>query len=207
MNYLAHLYLSSDSDDAIVGGMLGDFVKGPLAGRFRSEVERAISLHRGIDTYTDAHPLAKASRDRITPRRRRFAGIIVDVFYDHLLARHWMDYSVVPLEQFAQNVYETLTSRYESLPTELRRVVPRMVSENWLVNYRDRDAIERTLNRISTRIRRQNTLFGAAGELESIGDQLDRDFRGFFPELIAYVGHRKAGASPLARGSACRSGT
>ena len=97
MNYLAHLYLSDPSEDAWLGSLLGDFVKGPLDDRYSEEVTRAIVLHRKIDSYTDAHPVVLNSKSRVSTQRRRYAGIMVDMFYDHFLAKHWREFHAEPL--------------------------------------------------------------------------------------------------------------
>src|SRR3954464_15580437 len=88
MNYLAHLYLSAPTEDAWLGSLLGDFVKGPLDGRYSQHITSAIALHRKIDTFTDAHPVVLRSKSRISAARRRYAGIMIDMFYDHFLARN-----------------------------------------------------------------------------------------------------------------------
>jgi acyl carrier protein phosphodiesterase len=111
MNFLAHLYLADRRPDALLGSLMGDFVKGPLQGRFPPELTRALSQHRKVDAFTDAHPMVRVSRARMPPARRRFAGIMVDVFYDHFLALHWEDYADQPLEAFAHEVYALLRTR------------------------------------------------------------------------------------------------
>jgi len=92
MNFLAHLYLADPQPLGLLGSLMGDFVKGPLGGRYPEPITRGIMLHRRIDTFTDAHAVVRASRTRISPGRRRFAGIMIDVFYDHFLARDWARY-------------------------------------------------------------------------------------------------------------------
>src|SRR5262245_27623584 len=102
--------------------MMGDFVKGPLAGRYAPAITRGLILHRSIDTYTDAHALVARSRARISAARRRYAGILVDLFYDHYLARHWSDYAATALDEFTAHVYSTLLTRRELLPERLRAI-------------------------------------------------------------------------------------
>lgn len=108
MNYLAHLYLAERSVEGLLGSLLGDFVKGPLDDKYPEAIRRGIVLHRSIDSFTDAHPLHLESRNRIGRARRRYAGIIVDVTYDHFLCRYWSDYSDETLESFVARVYEIL---------------------------------------------------------------------------------------------------
>jgi len=187
VNYLAHLFLSDGSTESVIGSVMGDFVKGPLAGRYSPGLRRAIELHRRIDSYTDAHPQVRASRNRISPARRRFAGIMVDMFYDHFLAARWVEFSGVPLTDFARDVYALLSREEADLTTEMRWVVDRMAAQDWLTSYRDPAAIAEALDRMSRRLKRENTLAGSAEELMSNYAALEADFRSFFPDVIELV--------------------
>ncbi|MBF3245410.1 DUF479 domain-containing protein, partial [Pseudomonas aeruginosa] len=108
MNYLAHLHLGGPQPAQLLGSLYGDFVKGRLQGQWPGEIERAIQLHRRIDAFTDSHPLVHAAKRRFPLERRRFAGVLLDVFFDHCLARDWNDYADEPLPQFVERVYGTL---------------------------------------------------------------------------------------------------
>ncbi len=188
MNYLAHLYLAEQSREGLLGSLLGDFVKGRLDDRFPETVRRGIALHRAIDSFTDAHPLHLASRNRIGRRRRRYAGIIVDVCYDHFLCRHWTDYSNESLAGFAARVYDILGEHRDDLPGRLRRIAPHMIADDWLGSYSDLANVGRALDGIAHRIVRSNPLAGALTEIEANYTALDDDFRRFFPELQAQAG-------------------
>lgn len=185
MNYLAHLYLAEQSREGLLGSLLGDFVKGRPDGCLPEAVRRGIVLHRAIDRFTDAHPRHRASRNRVSKPRRRYAGIIVDVCYDHFLARHWSDYADEPLDAFTAHVYDVLRAHGEDLPDRLRRILPRMIADDWLGSYADLDNVGRALDGIARRITRRNTLAGAIVEIESAYAGLESDFREFFPELQA----------------------
>ncbi len=185
MNYLAHLYLAEQSLEGLLGSLLGDFVKGRLDDRFPETVRRGIALHRAIDSFTDAHPLHLASRNRIGRQRRRYAGIIVDVCYDHFLCRHWTDYSNESLAGFAARVYDILGEHRDDLPGRLRRIAPHMIADDWLGSYSDLANVGRALDGIAQRIARSNPLAGALTEIEANYAALGDDFRRFFPELQA----------------------
>jgi len=188
VNFLAHLYLSPDSPDALIGSLLGDFVKGPLErADYNGEITRAIRLHRAIDTYTDAHPVVLASKARVSPARRRYAGILVDLFYDHFLARHWRDYHDSSLEMFAAGIYGVLADRAAGLPEPAQRMVAFMTRQDWLVSYRDLEGIGTALDRMGRRITRGNVLLGSVGELEADYAAFEADFRAFLPEVTAYA--------------------
>ncbi|MGH8677378.1 MAG: ACP phosphodiesterase [Burkholderiales bacterium] len=182
MNYLGHLYLSPPGEDALLGSLLGDFVKGPLDDRYPPAVTRAIALHRKLDSFTDMHPEVRTSKSRISAQRRRYAGIMVDVFYDHFLARRWREFHDEPLATFAAHVYEVLNRRYEELPERLRDMAPYMIRHDWLGSYAEVGSIHCVLNRMSRRLKRENSLLGSADELVANYAHLESDFRAFLPQ-------------------------
>jgi acyl carrier protein phosphodiesterase len=188
MNYLAHLHLAEQSSEGLLGSLLGDFVKGPLNDRYPESVRRGIALHRAVDSFTDAHPLHLESRNRIGKARRRYAGIIVDVCYDHFLSRHWPDYSNESLAGFAARVYDVLREYRGELPDRLQRIAPHMIADDWLGSYADLANVGRALDGIARRITRSNNLAGALAEIEANYAALDEDFQRFFPELEAEAG-------------------
>jgi acyl carrier protein phosphodiesterase len=192
VNYLAHLYLSPPGEDALLGSLLGDFVKGPLdsahsRARYGSEVMRAIVLHRRIDSFTDAHPVVRQSRCRISRERRRVAGIMIDIFYDHFLARYWDEFHPRSLAGFSSHFYQILLRRRRELPERLQHIAPSMADRDWLGSYASVDLVDRALNRISRRLRRSNALVGSAEELLRNYDTLERDFRQFIPDVVAFA--------------------
>jgi len=206
MNYLAHVFLSRESPAAIVGALLGDFIKGPLgvqaqvASPYSPDVCAAILRHRAIDRYTDAHPVVFASRALVSPARRRFAPILVDVFYDHFLARRWQEYCDLPLPAFAQQVYAVLHAHREHLPQRLQGVAPRMAQNDWFVAYTHVHGIDAAVNGIARRLERHPraaALHGGAEELERHYAALDAHFCQFFPQLIEFVGTARAAAGEI----------
>lgn len=187
MNYLAHLYLAERSPESLVGSILGDFVKGAIADSYSPGVRRGIELHRKIDTYTDAHETTRASRNLFSPERRRFAGIIVDLCYDHFLYRHWHQFSEAALDEFISHVYAILLAPGTVLPERLRAMIPVMIREDWLGSYQNLQGIELALNRLSRRIKQGNRLPGAIEEIRHHYLKLESDFLIFFPDLEHYV--------------------
>src|SRR5882672_709674 len=156
MNYLAHLYLSEPNEEAWLGSLLGDFVKGPLDGRYSADITRAIALHRKIDSFTDAHPVVLRSKSRISPARRRYAGIMMDMFYDHFLAKYWCEFHDEPLDAFTARIYAILGRRHAMLPERLQRMAPSMAQWNWLGSYADVGSIHTALDRMGRRLTREN---------------------------------------------------
>ncbi|WP_137974391.1 ACP phosphodiesterase [Pseudomonas sp. F(2018)] len=186
MNYLAHLHLGGDAPQQLLGSLYGDFVKGPLAGRFPAEIEAAIQLHRRIDAFTDRHPLIEQARSRFPAERRRTSGILLDLFFDHCLARDWAEFADEPLAQFTGRVYRVLAAQPE-LPERLAYIAPRMAAQDWLGSYRDFAVLEQVLLGMSRRLSRPQMLAGAMGELERLYEPLSADFREFYPELQRFA--------------------
>ncbi|MBV6622152.1 MAG: DUF479 domain-containing protein [Rivularia sp. (in: Bacteria)] len=186
MNYLAHLFLSDGTPNSLIGNLLGDFVKGSIENIYTPEIIKGIYLHRKIDIFTDSHPIFRASKRLIGLSRRRFSGIMIDVFYDHFLAKHWLNYSNISLDDFANRVYQVLQENQNILPERLKSILPNMIAYNWLASYQETSAIDRAINGISYRIKRENNLLGGVEELLLNYQQLQTDFLMFFPELIDY---------------------
>jgi acyl carrier protein phosphodiesterase len=190
MNYLAHLLLSANTPEIAIGGLLGDFVKGGRDRDYAPAVRTGILLHRDIDRYTDAHAAHRRSRALISPERRRFAGILVDVFYDHFLVRHWASFSSAPLPEFTGAVYADLLRHRSEFPERLQRIVPMMARDDWLGSYGELAAVAAALDGIRRRFGRYPraaALAGAVAELETHYVEHERQFLRFFPELMRHV--------------------
>jgi acyl carrier protein phosphodiesterase len=187
VNFLAHLYLSEPHEEAWLGSLMGDFVKGPLNDRYGSGITRAIALHRKIDVFTDAHPVVLRSKSRMSAARRRYAGIMVDVFYDHFLAKHWQDFHDEPLADFSGRVYRVLERYHAVLPERLQRMAPMMMQWDWLGSYADIGSIHTVLNRMGQRLKRENPLMNSADELVGNYAQLEVDFRAFLPDVLRFA--------------------
>ena len=187
MNYLAHLHLGGSQPCALLGSLYGDFVKGPLDGRWPAGIEAGIRLHRQIDAYTDSHPLVLQAKQRFPGERRRYAGILIDLFFDHCLAMHWRAYADEPLQRFTARVYQTLREEEAHLPGKLALIAPRMAAQDWLGSYRDFSTMEQVVAAMSRRLSRPEGLAGGALELERLYEPLQRDFHDFYPQLQAFA--------------------
>jgi acyl carrier protein phosphodiesterase len=185
MNYLAHMVCSDDSPAAMLGNFIADFVKGDVEGRFPREVVEGIRNHRKADLFTDSNEVFWASRRLISSARRRYAGIIIDVLYDHFLTTGWGRYCSIGLDEFVVRVYENLCSHRVAVPHPVPMVIEKMVREDWLRSYGTAEGIDRTFRRISGRLRWENPLGTAIEELERNHDLLRDHFQCFFPQLMA----------------------
>jgi len=187
MNYLAHAYLAESSDEFLIGSFIGDFVKGSVGEHFSTEIANGIRFHRQVDTYADNHKLTRASRSLFSRQRRRFAGIILDVCYDHFLSNHWSSYADAELSGFIERTYALLNQHRSILPLKLQTALPRMFKQNWLACYRTLDGVDITLNRIAKRITRENCLNGSIGEVKDNYRRLEDNFLAFFPDLLNFA--------------------
>jgi acyl carrier protein phosphodiesterase len=191
VNFLAHAFLSRATPALLIGGMLGDFVKGhEYEQRYSPAVRAGIHLHRRIDRFTDGHAVVHASRALISATRRRFAGILVDVFYDHFLARHWDRFCPEPLESFTARVYDTLWPHLGEFPERLQRILPWMRADDWLASYAEIESVDAALHGITRRFARYPraaVLADGVQELLAHYAAMERQFLEFFPELEAHV--------------------
>ncbi len=205
LNYLAHVYLAGPQVTDRVGGLLGDFVKGPLPCGLPPDLASGVELHRFIDRYTDQHPAFMRSRQRISPSRRRFSGVMIDLIYDHFLARHWCCFCDEPLLLYTQAFYQSLEDYRDWLPANLLAILERMRQNNWLAAYADLAVIGRALDQIGIyRIQRSNPLVGSLSELEAHYAELEQDFWSFIPEVIQQVnGWRQARLAEGRGGDSC----
>ena len=190
MNYLAHLLLADDTDASRIGNLLGDFTRGSLEelGKiYPPELVQGIKMHRAVDRFTDSHPVFKQCRSLLAPERRRFAGIIIDILFDHYLCKHWADYSDTPLDAFCQQVYAAFEKHPEWRAGRLAGAFPLMKRENWLMAYTTVDGIELTLQRVSRRSPRVGAIAGGIHDFKKHYADFEQAFHVYMPELVHFV--------------------
>lgn len=187
MNFLAHLYLSPLNQDVIFGNFIADSVKGKMFENFTKDIQAGIKLHRAIDRFTDNHPVFKQSRARLTPTYNRYSGVIVDIYYDHFLAKYWEEYSEENIKHFVRQKYHLLIQRFRHLPKRSKYILPFMITQNWLVNYSDLDHLQRVFEGMDRRTNHKSGMKTAVKSLLDDYDLFESDFRSFFPDVMAYV--------------------
>lgn len=176
MSFLAHALLAGQSPALIVGGVIGDWIKGPLPGKLPPDLAQGVALHRAIDAFVETHPAFSTSRSRVSPARRRYAGVLVDIFYDHVLARDWDRYHAESLPSYCQLVYSHIQARSTDMPDLASSAMGLMAQENWLQSYAVLNGIADVLNRMSHRARRPNPLAGGEEEFLSSPSGYAQDF-------------------------------
>lgn len=185
MNYLAHFHLGYGDDGWLLGALLGDFVKGPLSGRFEAMVECGILLHRKIDAYTDTHSQLRSTQRLFDPRFRRYAGIMTDILFDHFLSLHWQRFHHLPLAEFSREIYSLLNG--PSLPVKAAQCqARRLIRYDVLTGFSHWPTVETALLRVADRLGRENPLMEAAPQLQRHYVELEQVFLAFYPQLIQY---------------------
>lgn len=187
MNFLAHISLSGDNPKIMVGNFIGDFVKGRnLLEQFEPEIARGIALHRAIDEFTDSHPIVTISKNRLRPTYRHYSAVIVDMFYDHLLAKNWEQYYKEFLPDFAERSYRILEGFHPILPEGVKYMLPYMTKGNWLVNYARFEGIDRALSGMARRSKYESKMELAVDDLKKNYEDFTQEFSIFYPQLQAF---------------------
>ncbi len=187
MNYLAHLYLSGESEKLMVGNFIGDYVKGKKFEQFPGEISRGILLHRSIDHFTDQHPLHKAAKTFFRDHFGRYSGIIVDFVYDHFLASNWQLYSTISLGWYAKRVHSVLLSNFRHLPLRVQGFLPFLIQNRRLESYATVEGIIQSIHIMSKYSSLPSQSEIAEEILVSNYQELNNNFERFMSELIEFV--------------------
>jgi acyl carrier protein phosphodiesterase len=187
VNFLAHIYLSGDDEELMLGNFIADFVKGKKKNDYPPRIRKGIELHRMIDDFTDHHPITSESKARLRPGYGKYAGVIVDLYYDHFLAAGFSSYSGMPLKEYSENTYRIISGYDSVLPEGVRYFLPFMIEKNWLLNYATIDGIGRALSGLSKRVSFENRMDESVRELRLYYEEFRSEFDRFFPELITFA--------------------
>jgi acyl carrier protein phosphodiesterase len=188
VNFLAHVYLSGNDSEIIVGNFIGDFVKGKsMLEQYDSGLVKGIELHRSIDDFTDNHPVVTESKRRLYEKYHHYSAVIVDMYYDHLLAHHWSDFHPEPLRVYTLKIYKVLMDYHDILPDEVRGMLMYMMRDNWLLAYSKLEGIHRALSGMSRRTTFRSRMEEAASDLEEHYEAFDKEFLTFFPDLKTHA--------------------
>jgi len=191
MNFLAHIYLSGDKELLTIGNFVADGVRGKKYKSYPTEMQAGIHLHREIDTFTDAHPIFRRSTKRLHKAYGHYSGVIVDIFYDHFLAKNWESYSTIPLADYIQDFYKSLNRNLDILPPRFQRLTPIMIADNWLLSYATLEGIQLVFNGMNRRTKGVSKMNLATKELKEHYTAFETDFTEFFIELMAFSTERR----------------
>lgn len=187
MNYLAHIYLSGTEETVLVGNFMGDYVKGKNYLQYPSNIQKGLILHRNIDSFTDTHKIVSQSKKYMAPQYGKWAGIIIDIAYDHFLIKNWDKFCPVPLDEYKKDIFDVLQKYYPVLPERVKYFVPSFIQNDWIKTYSTPEGITKVLYNMSLRTNLPDNSEFAAEVLRKYYVQLDSEFMVFFPQLIKYV--------------------
>ena len=186
MNYLAHIYLSNEEEEITLGNFIADGVKGKKYVQFPLGIQQGILLHRAIDSYTDAHPIVRKSTKRLHKKYSHYSGVIVDILYDHFLAKNWTQYHSIPLHKYTENFYNLINSNFDRLTPRIQKMMPYMIEQNWLLSYASIDGIGKILDQMNRRTNNQSKMNLAVIELTKYYKEFEEEFTLFFEDLKKY---------------------
>ncbi|MFT6699239.1 MAG: acyl carrier protein phosphodiesterase [Porticoccaceae bacterium] len=183
MNFLAHLYLSQNNTNIMIGNFIADHIKGNNYEGFSKEIQQGILLHREIDTFTDAHKIVRKSKRRLHERYRHYDGVIIDIFYDYFLAKNWDNYSAIPLDIYTNSINKLFNEISAELPVKSQQFIKYMIEFNILFNYQFEDGIEKVLNGMNHRTKGKSQMNLAIEDLKKLTKEFEEDFSLFFEDL------------------------
>jgi acyl carrier protein phosphodiesterase len=183
MNFLAHIYLSGNNDLIKIGNFMADGIRGKHFENYPIDIQKGIVLHRAIDTFTDAHPIFRKSTKKLHERYHHYAGVIVDVFYDHFLSKNWKCYSDENLAEFVENFYNSLEQNKEILTERTLYLMPYMIKQNWILSYQTVEGIHQILTQMDSRTKFKSNMRFASEELLQFYDEFEQEFTTFFEDL------------------------
>ncbi|MGB0891014.1 MAG: ACP phosphodiesterase [Flavobacteriaceae bacterium] len=183
MNFLAHIYLSNNNTNIIIGNYIADHIKGNKLQEYPEEIQKGIQLHRAIDTYTDTHKTVRKSKRRLHDRYGHYDGVIIDIFYDHFLAKNWDNYSAIPLEVYSKSIYNLLNENENILPERSIQFLRYMIEYDILYNYQSLEGIQKVLNGMNYRTKGKSQMNLAIEDLQLLNKELEEDFTTFFEDL------------------------
>lgn len=187
MNFLAHIYLSGNDDEITIGNFIADGIRGKRYRNYPIGIQKGILLHRQIDTFTDAHPTVRQSTKRLHANYSHYSGVIVDILYDHFLAKNWLDYSEISLNIYTENFYDMITENFHILPDRTQKMIPHMISGNWLLSYAKIDGIQKVLSGMNRRTNNISGMNNATTELQHYYEEFELEFKSFFAELELFA--------------------
>lgn len=190
MNFLAHIYLSGNNEFIKIGNFMADGIRGKQFENYSKEIQKGILLHRAIDTFTDAHPIFRESTKRLHEHYHHYAGVIVDIFYDHFLAKNWKNYSDEDLDNYVADFYQSLHNNYDLLSDKTQKMLPYMEKQNWLLSYQSIEGIHQILTQMDRRTQNTSNMRFASEELQEYYSEFEQEFSSFFEEIKSYCAQK-----------------
>ncbi len=190
VNFLAHIYLTDGYPMETIGNFMADGIKGKKYLKYSEEIQRGILIHRWIDSYTDSHPIVRQSTKRLHAKYGHYSGVIVDILYDHFLAKNWSNYHDESLDNYITRFYELLQDNHHLLTGRIQKMMIPMMEQNWLLSYANLDGIATVLYNMNIRTKRRVAMDEAIEDLKEHYDLFEDEFTRFFEELKVFVKHK-----------------
>ncbi len=187
MNFLAHLYLSGEDKDLMIGNFIADWVKGKAYLSYRPGIQHGILLHRKIDELTDNHQITKELGQLFKTGFQKYSGIVIDIFYDHFLSKNWNNYSDISLKNFIKKCHNLLLKNIMILPSKVQSILPIMITKNRLLSYSKIEGLKDALERMAQYTSLPAESDFAIETLEDNYEYFDEQFLIFFDEIIKSV--------------------
>ena len=187
MNFLAHLFLSGEDEELMIGNFIADFIRNRDVKLYAQRIRDGIYLHRQIDSFTDNHPIVRQGTQRLRPYHGKYAPVVLDVLFDYLLANNWDRYSDVPIAEYTKKVYGILSKHRHVLPPKIAGRLPEMIADNWLVKYGWEDGLNDVFRRMKRRVSKPDLLNNAVLNFKKDYEAYENEFITFFPDVIAHA--------------------
>ena len=163
---------------------MADSIKGHDYEKFDSEIKKGILLHRHIDSFTDMHPIYRQSKHRLHEKYGHYSGVIMDIAYDHFLAKNWSKYSSEKLDNYAADFYQLMQDNFEILTERTKGMLPYMIGRNWLVSYATIAGLEMILFQMDYKTKHRVHMQEAIVEIQDFYTEFESEFFQFFEELM-----------------------
>lgn len=190
MNFLAHIYLSGENDLVKIGNFIADSIRGHSYEAYQEDIQKGILLHRSIDSFTDMHPIYRQSKHRLHEKYGHYSGVIMDIFYDHFLAKNWKNYSNENLEAYADNFYQLLRDNYDLLTERIQGMMPYLIARNWFVSYASLSGLEMIMFQMDHRTKHRVAMNESMVELKQFYSEFENEFTLFFEELRQHCANK-----------------
>lgn len=166
---------------------MGDFKPDINAVQLPETVLLGIKNHRFVDKTTDSQAIVKQLKTAFSAKRRRYAGIILDIGFDYFLIKHWQQFEPQAFTAFETSCYEGLLQHLDLMPDRMCYVVENMANYRWLSHYETLDGVGDSIDQVGKRMRFKNQLAGGVEELHNNYINIEQAFLQLFPILIHAV--------------------
>tara|TARA_Y100000996_G_scaffold70326_1_gene47490 strand:+ start:3884 stop:4474 length:591 start_codon:yes stop_codon:yes gene_type:complete len=187
MNYLAHAYLSGINKDIAIGNFIADNIKGNNYKKFNINWQKGILLHRFIDSYTDSHYIFREHSKLFFNSHRHYSRVLIDIFYDHFLAKNWKKYSLTSLVSFELDFYKTLKENLNKFPSDILHKINFFIDQNLFTKYSSIDGLIYVLKKMENKTVYESNLVTSIDKFISFSPKMELQFFIFFEDMINAV--------------------